>query len=105
MLPQVSPPGTRRVAIATPHPAQALAALKVQAFSLDATLVESEIHLLIPNSTEESAIATVLTNSGLPAPRFRSIEPSLEDVFVTLTRSLLKEEVMNKEWGQASVPA
>lgn len=92
LLPQVSPPNTRRVAIATPHPAQALAALKVQPFSLDATLVESEIHLLIPTSTEESEIVSVMTKAGLQAPRFRSIEPSLEDVFVTLTRALVKEE-------------
>jgi ABC-type multidrug transport system ATPase subunit len=92
LMPQVSPPDTRRVAIATPHPAQALAALKAQPFSLDATLVESEIHLLTPTSTGEDTIISVLTEAGLPAPRLRPIEPSLEDVFVTLTRALLKEE-------------
>lgn len=91
-LPQINPPNTHRIAVATPHPAQALAVLKAQPFSLDATLVESEIHLLIPNSTPENAIVAPLVEAGLPAPRLRSIEPSLEDVFVTLTRALLKEE-------------
>ncbi|HLV78884.1 MAG TPA: ABC transporter ATP-binding protein, partial [Chthonomonadaceae bacterium] len=47
-LPEVSPAGTRRIAVATAQPAQALVLLKRQPFALDATLVEAEIHLLLP---------------------------------------------------------
>ncbi len=89
-LPEVCPPGTRRVAVAAGSPAHALAALKRQEFSLDATLVESEVHLLIPAETGEADIVRPLTEAGLPGASVRQIEPSLEDVFVTLTRRLAK---------------
>jgi ABC-type multidrug transport system ATPase subunit len=89
-LPEVSPAGTRRVAVATAHPSQALAVLKAQPFSLDATLVESEIHLLIPVETEDANIIRALDAAGLAPAKLRPIEPSLEDVFVTLTRELTK---------------
>jgi ABC-type multidrug transport system ATPase subunit len=90
-LPEVSPAGTRRVAVAAPRPPVALAALKRQPFTLDATLVESEVHLLIPAETEDAAILDVLAREGLPGATVRSIEPSLEDVFVTLTRRLARQ--------------
>ena len=44
-LKEVSPDGTRRIAIATDNPPKALSLLKKEPFSLDATLVEAEIHL------------------------------------------------------------
>lgn len=87
-LPEVSPEGTRRVAVASDHPALALAVLKGQPFALDATLVESETHLLMPESNDDAEIRTALLNAKVPFKGVRSIEPSLEDVFVTLTRSL-----------------
>ena len=90
MLPEVCPPGTRRVAVAAGSPARSLAALKRQSFSLDATLVESEVHLLIPANTSEPDIVRTLADAGLPDAVVRQIEPSLEDVFVTLTRRLAK---------------
>jgi len=42
-LPEVSPAGTRRIAVAAPRPPNALVALKKQPFALDATLVEAEM--------------------------------------------------------------
>ena len=90
-LPEVRPHGTRRVAVASPRPPNALMVLKQQPFALDATLVESEIHLLIPTDTDEAAIASALTQSGQVITGIRPIEPSLEDVFVTLTRRLAKK--------------
>lgn len=90
-LPEVSPAGTRRIAIASPNPAVALSALKRQPFALDATLVEAEIHLLMPENTTDQEVLAVLNRSGLEHTATRAIEPSLEDVFVTLTRSLAKK--------------
>ncbi len=90
-LPAVTPVGTRRIAIASPSPAVALSALKRQPFALDATLVEAEIHLLMPESTEDTEVLAVLNRGGLDHTAARPIEPSLEDVFVTLTRSLAKK--------------
>jgi ABC-type multidrug transport system ATPase subunit len=88
-LPRVSPEGTRRVSAAIQRPSLALATLKTQPFALDATLVESEIHLLIPTQTNDSDIVAALDAVGLSGAKLRPIEPSLEDVFVTLTRDLI----------------
>ncbi|HLJ54715.1 MAG TPA: ABC transporter ATP-binding protein, partial [Chthonomonadaceae bacterium] len=87
-LPDVCPAETRRVAVAAGSPARALAALKAAPFALDATLVESEVHLLMPEATSDAEIARALDSAGLPNAAVRPIEPSLEDVFVTLTRRL-----------------
>ena len=90
-LPEVSPPKTRRIAIATNSPAPALSALKSQPFALDATLVESEIHLLMPESTDDATVLDALAKAGTPGHDVRPVEPSLEDVFVLLTRQLARK--------------
>jgi ABC-type multidrug transport system ATPase subunit len=89
-LPEVCPVGTKRVSIATAHPPLALAFVKQQAFSLDSTLVESEVHLLMPDSVEDEEVLRSVRDGGFPEATVRDIEPSLEDVFVTLTRRLAK---------------
>jgi ABC-type multidrug transport system ATPase subunit len=92
-LPEVRPAGTRRVAVAATPPAHALAALKRAPFALDATLVESEIHLLMPSETPDEAIPAALRAAGLTdRVALRPIDPSLEDVFVTLTRRLARKQ-------------
>jgi ABC-type multidrug transport system ATPase subunit len=85
-LPEVSPAGTRRIAVAVTPPSTALATLKRQPFCLDATLVEAEIRLLLPEDVADDQVVHVLTTAGIPGAACRPIEPSLEDVFVTLTR-------------------
>jgi ABC-type multidrug transport system ATPase subunit len=87
-LPEVTPEGTRRVAIATIHPPNALVVLKREAFTLDSTLVEAEIHLLLPADVDDTAVLAALQKGGVADASIRPIEPSLEDVFVTLTRRL-----------------
>ena len=77
--PEVTPPGTRRVAVLSEHPAQALAQLRKEKWALDATLVESEIHILLSTDTPREKLEAL--------GRVRDIEPSLEDVFVALTRA------------------
>ena len=89
-LPEVSPEGTKRIAVSCDSPARGLAALRDKPFTLDATLVESEIHLLTQASTPNTAVVDAMTQAGLSEPKTRPIEPSLEDVFVTLTRNLEK---------------
>ena len=90
-LPEVSPGGTRRIAVATVQPSRALGVLKGQPYALDATLVEAEIHLLLDSDTQDAAILDTLNASGVSDASLRPIEPSLEDVFVTLTRRLAKQ--------------
>jgi ABC-type multidrug transport system ATPase subunit len=87
-LPEVTPPGTQRIAVAAPRPPAALAMLKRQPFSMDATMVEAEIHLLMPDDVDQETVLRALANAGFEGCHSRPIEPSLEDVFVTLTRRL-----------------
>lgn len=90
-LPQVSPEGTRRISVETDNPSVALRTLKVLNFVRDATLVEAEVHLLIEADAPDKAVGEALRSVGLPSHDPRPIEPSLEDVFVTVTRSLNQE--------------
>ncbi len=87
---EVSPQGTRRIAISAQNPPVALSILKKEAFALDATLVEAEIHLLLPTDTSDTEVQRVLAAQGVTETKTRPIDPSLEDVFVTLTRRLAK---------------
>ena len=66
------------MALATENPAAVLAGLRKEKWALDATLMESESHILLAPDTSDE----VLEKLGRP----RAIEPSLEDVFVALTR-------------------
>lgn len=84
--PEVTPAGTRRVAVAAPRPAVALVAARRIPAVLDATLVEAEVHLQIPSDVGDAAVAASLAAAGVEVAGVRPIEPSLEDVFVTLTR-------------------
>ena len=77
--PEETHPGTRRVAILSEHPARTLAQLRQEKWALDATLVESEIHILLAADTPQERLQAL--------GRVRDIEPSLEDVFVALTRA------------------
>ncbi len=90
-LPEVSPEGTRRISIASEQPALGLAHMRGQPFVREATIVESEIHLLIPADVSDDEVRRAAEKaSDVHFGAIRSIEPSLEDVFVTLTRSLAK---------------
>lgn len=89
-LDEVSPKGTRRVAISTENPPMSLRAVKTMPFVKDATLVEAEIHLMIDESITNEEISNALTKAHVEYHGIREIEPSLEDVFVTLTRHLEK---------------
>jgi ABC-type multidrug transport system ATPase subunit len=86
-MPEVRRPGTRRIAVGSDSPG-ALSLLKKQPFALDATLVESEIHLLLPEDVSDEHVLEVLRKAGVEATKPRPIEPSLEDVFVALTKEL-----------------
>ncbi|MCC6730625.1 MAG: ABC transporter ATP-binding protein [Chthonomonadales bacterium] len=90
-LPEVRPEHTRRVAVASESPSVALAALKGQPWALDATLVEAEIHVLMREEVTDAEVVRALAEHGLHAGSPRPIEPSLEDVFVSLTRRLARQ--------------
>ncbi|RMG38149.1 MAG: ATP-binding cassette domain-containing protein [Planctomycetota bacterium] len=84
-LPQVSPPGTRRWEVRVEHPLRALQRLRRHEEVLDATLFGETIHVLARDSFPPEALVAAV---GAPTDsvQVRPIPPSLEDVFVTLTR-------------------
>lgn len=85
-LPAVTPPGMRRFELETPHPAENLSQLRTLEGVADATLFGQTIHLLIDEKVPEEEIRRHLNLNEAESP-IRPIAPSLEDVFVTLTRA------------------
>lgn len=78
---EVTPPGTRRIELICPLPAGVLRQLKQMAGVRDATLFGDAIHLLVNDDVTEDVLA-----AACPGSTLRAIAPSLEDVFVTLSR-------------------
>jgi ABC-type multidrug transport system ATPase subunit/ABC-type multidrug transport system permease subunit len=82
-LPEVTPKGAKRYEIETHAPAERLAKLRRVAGVLDATLFGETIHVLVSEALTEDDLRAQLPGGA----SIRPIEPSLEDVFVTLTRN------------------
>ena len=85
-LPEVTPPGTRRFELEVAAPTARLAELRKLDGIVDATLFGQSIHLLAENSLSETELLQRL-NLNSELAKIRPIAPSLEDVFVTLTRA------------------
>lgn len=83
-LPDVTPEGTRRYEIDVEHPAEQLVRLRSEPEVRDATLFGEHIHALVDESLTSERLSKLLESPEAPATA-RPIEPSLEDVFVTLT--------------------
>mgnify|MGYP000647073826 CR=1 FL=1 len=84
-LQTVTPPGTRRLEIRCPQPPAVLARLRTLAGVQDATLFGEALHVLV---NEDLPDETLVRAAGLAPPgiELRPIAPTLEDVFVTLSR-------------------
>lgn len=87
-IPEVSPPGTRRIEINTSHTSNALAAMKRKPYVHGATIFGQSIHLLMDDKVSLEQVQAALAHDGFAKAEIRPITPSLEDVFVTLTNSL-----------------
>ena len=87
-LPQVTPSGTRRYEISVSAPTQRLAALRKLPGVHDATLFGATIHLLASDDVPREALMEDTATSAAPATaaEIREVPPTLEDVFVALTR-------------------
>ncbi|MBN2022741.1 MAG: ABC transporter ATP-binding protein/permease [Pirellulales bacterium] len=85
-LPEVTPPGTRRWELVVPRPVERLMALETDEDVRDATLFGHAIHVLVDDDVRPDDLV-----ARLDVPReeasVRPIEPTLEDVFVSLTRA------------------
>jgi len=85
-LPEVTPEGAVWFEVNSKEPTQALAALKNHPGVLDATIFGEAIHILAQRGTDAAKIEAFLSAQGLSHIRCRAVSPSLEDVFVALTR-------------------
>ncbi len=81
-LPEVTPPGTRRLELTTARAAARLTELRAVAGVRDATLFGERVHLLV----DETLLDETLLVDGT-GDRLAAVDPNLEDVFVTLSRA------------------
>src|ERR1043166_718109 len=84
-LPEVNPPGTRRLDVTCDHITVALRAMREVKGVLNATVFGQSMHLLVDESVRRQEIDEKLRSVGIDSPEIHEIGPSLEDVFVTLT--------------------
>jgi ABC-type multidrug transport system ATPase subunit len=85
-LPQVTPTDAKWAEVTCSNTTVALAELKRAAYIRDATIFGQSIHLLMDASEPLDRIKLTLAQIGITEAEVMSARPSLEDVFVTLTK-------------------
>ena len=85
-LPDVTPPDAMWVEVTCPNTTVALGALKRAAYVRDATIFGQSIHLLMDAGARFDQINATLEQIGIRGAEVTAARPSLEDVFVTLTK-------------------
>jgi len=83
-LPDANPPGTTRIQISTANPSAILDSVRRMPGIREATIFGHSIHAL----AENERLADL--RAQLPQAQIEAIEPSLEDVFVTLTYQIME---------------
>ena len=84
-MPEVSPPGTRRLDVTCDHVTTALQTMRQVAGVRTATVFGQSMHLLVDDSITPEQIEQKLRGVGITQSDIHEIGPSLEDVFVGLT--------------------
>ena len=85
LLPEVNPPGTRRIDVTCDHVTVGLQVVRKLEGIMAATVFGQSMHLLIEQELPEQHIRDALARVGIHQADIRPIAPSLEDVFVALT--------------------
>jgi len=88
--PEITPQGERWLELACTAPTRALSPIRALPSVADATIFGETLHLRVRPDWDEEQAARVLRSLGEREWALREVHPSLEDVFVTLTR--LEEE-------------
>ncbi len=83
-LPGVTPAGTQRFSVRTDDPVGLLGQMRDKPFVRDGTIFGDSLHLLVTTGTTAALLAKA---ADVPITGIEPIEPSLEDVFVALTRA------------------
>ncbi|HET9796310.1 MAG TPA: ABC transporter ATP-binding protein [Thermoanaerobaculia bacterium] len=91
-LPEVTPPGRRRVEAACEHGvAPFMAQARALPYVEDVTIFGNALHLLVRTDIPETRIAADLSAAAGAPVVVRGIDASLEDVFVRLTKRQMDE--------------
>ena len=85
-LPEANPPGTSRIQITVENSSEMLGAVRHMEGVREATIFGHSIHAL----AETGRVGEM--RRRLPKARIETIEPSLEDVFVTLTYRIMESQ-------------
>ena len=91
-MPEVSPPGTRRLDVTCDHVTKALQAMRQLDGVRTATVFGQSMHLLVDESVTREKIDNRLREVGIAHSDIHEIGPSLEDVFVTLSEKHATEQ-------------
>ena len=95
-MPEVSPPGTRRLEVSCDHLTVALRAIHELEGVQSATVFGQSMHLLVEERVKRAEIEAKLSGVGIDHAEIREISPSLEDVFVTLSEKHAGEKQREK---------
>jgi len=96
-MPEITPPGTRRVEAAIDgNPAPVMRRARSLGYVQEVTIFGNSLHLLVPESVDERTIERDLAQAEAGSVSIRPITPSLEDVFVRLT-ALQEEDAAEKQ--------
>ena len=84
-MPEVNPPGTRRLDVTCDHVTTALQAVRQLRGVRSATVFGQSMHLLVDENVKRAQIDEKLRGAGIGHTEIHEIGPSLEDVFVELS--------------------
>lgn len=85
-MPEIRPEGTRRFEIDAPDITRTHGALREWEHTRDSTIFGATVHTLMDDTVDADDIRNFLEDNDIEVRLVRPIDPSLEDVFVTLTR-------------------
>ncbi len=95
-LPEVSPPGTRRLDVTCDHVTTALQAMREMPGVRSATVFGQSMHLMVDENVRRADIEEKLKSVGISQTEIHEIGPSLEDVFVTLSAKYAGDQPKEK---------
>jgi ABC-type multidrug transport system ATPase subunit len=85
-LPEVTPGDRRRVEVRTDHATEVLRTYEAHADVFEATIYGESVRLLVARTTTDETLRDALPEALRDGVELAEIQPSLEDVFVTMTR-------------------
>ncbi len=89
--PLVAEAGQRFIQVESNVAIHAAPWIRQRPYCLDATVFGTEVHAIVTDAVADSQVAAECRAAGFSRVAVRTIEPSLEDVFVALTRAAQRE--------------